>query len=239
MTRISVLRTARAVLVGLSALAASVAASTLLAHADASTQAFDPVDAGRGYVYWVKEHDTAGDALPGRTVTLTVQRAPGPGAAVAPSDATGRVTGARGQAATQVSGGDGLAYFRLWTSTTPGENDFIWQDANYSGLVTVVGRAVPGGVASASPVAGRVGTVASRHAAGAGTAAAAGHAHLPPAAMPPLAAALLAMLLVFIFVPPVLARNAALAELAARLVGRAAPGLVAGSPSPSEAQAGG
>jgi hypothetical protein len=208
-TRISVLRTARAVGTGLCALGAAVAASTLTVHAFDRVQSFDPVPAGRGYVYFVKEHDPQGDPVAGRTVTISVQHVPGAGASVAPCDAQGHPTGPALQTATEPSGIDGLAYFLIRTSTTPGENDFTWQDGTYTGQVVVVGTPVGGeaaaasrqGAGAATPNADRGGVRGPR-----GTVPVAARSHLPPLAMPPVAAAFLATLLVWLFLPPVLAR---------------------------------
>jgi len=205
-----VLRTARAAVCGLCALGAAVAASTLSAHAFDRVQTFDPVPAGHGYVYYVKELDVQGQPLAGRTVTVSVVHAPGDGASVAPCDAEGHLTGAAAPTATQVSGADGLAYFRLRTSTTPGENDYSWQDGTYSGQVVVVGKPVSAGASAASRQAESTATPGGGHGGGArpvGVVQVAARPHLPPTAIPPVAAALLATLLVWLFLPPVLARR--------------------------------
>lgn len=198
------LRPARAALSALCALGAAAAASTLTAHAFDTVQSFDPVPAGQGYTYYVIEHDFNNQPVQGRAVTISVQRAPGRDAAVAPGDAKGIPTGAWGQTATQVSGADGLAYFLLRTSTTPGENDFTWQDGTYTGQAVVIGR--PLAAATAGRKAGA--TAAPKPApTPLPLDPAAARSQLPSAAVPPLAVALLATLLVWLFLPPVLARR--------------------------------
>jgi hypothetical protein len=196
-----------AALAGLGALAAA-ALTTATVHAFENTQSFDPVPAGRGYVYYVREADTDHQPISGRRVTMSVQHAPGPDATVAPSDAKGKPTGPAGQTASEVTGDDGLAFFVIKTSTTPGDNEFVWQDGTYTGQVVVVGKPL-GAAATASPRGGGAG----HHAR---TPARAVPAHgLPSSAMPPLAAGLLASLLVFLFAPPVVARRLERLQLAA------------------------
>lgn len=215
---------ARAVLPGLCAAAAAVATCTT-ALAYSQTKYTDPIAAGRSYVYYVHEVDTDRQPWAGRTVTMTVKQAPGGDASVAPSDSAGHATGPAGQSATGVSGADGLVFFILTTSATPGENDFVWKDDTYDGLVVVLGV---GHSPSASPSAaagshgqgrggGGAGTTGagsggSSHGSSPGSAVTAGsRARLPQASMPPLAAALLAVLLVWLLLPPVLARRPAFA----------------------------
>lgn len=193
-------RPRRAALAGLGALAAA-ALTTATVHAVEQSQSFDPVPAGRGYVYYVREADTEHQPISGRRVTMSVQHAPGPDASVAPSDAKGKLTGPAGKTASEVTGDDGLAFFVIKTSTTPGANEFLWQDGTYTGQVVVVGKPLNGAAATAAPRGAgpgrRAGGVTRRPPA---------HA-LPSTAMPPLAAGLLSSLLVFLLAPPVLARR--------------------------------
>lgn len=233
------LRRAREVLSGLTVVVAAASASTLTAHAFDKVQSVDPVPAGRGYIYYVREHDSDDQPLQGRTVTMSVQRAPGSDATVAPCDPQGHTSGSPAQTATQVSGADGLAYFFIRTATTPGENDFTWQDGTYSGQVIVIGKpvaaatatATAGGAtgtaqaastsASATPRAGAAGG-SRRGGTGAGPQGAAEPAaarvSLPSPTVPPLAAALLATMLAWLFGPALVQRHEArLAQLARRL----------------------
>jgi hypothetical protein len=85
---------------------------------------------------------------------MRVQSAPGTDASVAPADASRRATGPQGNQASTKSGADGLAYFALELSPTPGENDFVWDDGVFTGLVVVVGTPAPAGTHPA-PVVGR------------------------------------------------------------------------------------
>jgi len=192
---------------------------------------------GRSYVYYVHEVETDRQPWAGRTVTMTVKQAPGSDAAVAPSDAAWHATGPPGQSASGVSGDDGLVFFILTTSATPGENDFVWKDDTYDGLVVVLGVKPPrpsgssGGGASGSQGQGHGGGAGGTTAGSGGssrggsvtTPATAARAGLPQASMPPLAAGLLAVLLVFLLLPPVLARRPAFA-----LVGGMPAGFEAG-----------
>lgn len=200
---------ARAVLVGLSASLAAVAACTATALAFDRVETLAPIAAGRAYLYFVKELDVDQQPIAGRTVTMAVQQGAGPDASVAPSDSKGHATGTAGATATEVSGDDGLAYFLLRTSSTPGRNEFTWKDPDYSGEVVVVGKSLSG--AGASPSASGGGTHAGGKGGGIGAHTRA--AHLPPVAMPPLAAALLAFLLVLLLAPPVVSRYVRKLEL--------------------------
>ena len=205
---------ARAVLVGLSASLAAVAACTATALAFDRVETLDPVAAGRAYLYFVKEVNADQQPMPGRTVTMAVLHGAGPDASVAPSDSKGRATDSAGATATEVSGDDGLAYFLLRTSSTPGRNEFTWKDHDYSGEVVVVGKSLSGAGASPSASeqsAGGGGTHTGGKAGGTGAHARA--AHLPPLAMPPLAAALLAFILVLLLAPPVVSRYVRKLEL--------------------------
>jgi hypothetical protein len=136
----------RVLAAGLAAGAAALAmASPALAYS--RVDKLDPILSGRGYVYYVKEVDTSNHPIAGRTVTMSVGTVPGVGATVAPSDASGHLTGNAGQTTSVVSGPDGLAYFALHTSPTPGLNEFLWHDDDYTGQVLVEG--LPHGVPSA------------------------------------------------------------------------------------------
>lgn len=219
----------RAVLTGLSALAAAVATTSVTAHALDRTESLAPVPAGRGYVYWVKEVDNDHQPIAGRTVTMTVQHGAGSDATVAPSDANGHATGQPGQTASELSGSDGLAFFILKTSSTPGDNEFTWRDDTYSGQVVVVGQPLAGATAQAKAANTGKGSGAKAKGAGAGAAHVAGRAGLPGVAMPPLAAALLAFLVVLLVAPPALARRAR------ALAAASSAGLAASRPAPSEA----
>ena len=223
---------ARAVLAGLCATAAAVATCSLTALAYDRTDNPDPIFAGRNYTYFVKEIDTDRQPIQGRTVTMTVKHGAGPDASVAPSDASGHPTSPAGASASEVSGADGLAFFILHTSTTPGENDFVWRDDTYSGLVVVVGKPLGNVSPSATAGAGAGSAGAGGHhgradAGGGGSestrGAASGHARLPQTAMPPLAAGMLAFLLVWLLLPPVLQRHLALALRPALSGARPAP----------------
>jgi hypothetical protein len=150
-TRFAVSRAARLAPIGFAAVIAAALGSVTPALAFDKVDRLQPVQAGRGYVYFVHEVDAQKQPLPGRTVTVKVGTVPGAGASVAPSDARGHATAAAGASATEVSGADGLAYFVLHTSTTPGENEFIWSDTSWSGEVLVTGLAA--GAAAPSPSA--------------------------------------------------------------------------------------
>jgi len=227
----------RSVLTGLCAAVAVVTSGTT-ALAYSQTKYTDPIVAGHSYVYYVHEVDTDRQPWAGRTVTITVSKAPGADASVAPSDSAGHATGPSGQSASGVSGADGLVFFILATSATPGENDFVWKDDTYDGLVVVLGVAPSpsaspaGGGAAAGGGAhprggGGSGTTAgpqrSSGGAGSSSGAAAARARLPQTPMPPLAAGLLAVLLVWLLVPPVLARRLSLVLPASLPGGRPAP----------------
>lgn len=191
---------ARTVLAGLFA-AAAAAACSVTAHAFDRTESLDPVSAGRGYVYYVKELDTDHQPVQGHVVTMSVQQGAGGDASVAPCDPGGHPTGPAGQTASELSGPDGLAYFFIKTSTTPGTNEFTWKDDTYKGQIVVVGKPLPGAAAKPSH------SGASAHPAPGAPAAAAARAKLPQRAMPPLAAGLLAFLVVCLVAPPLLARH--------------------------------
>lgn len=192
----------------LCAAAAATATCSVTAHAFDRTESLDPVPAGRGYVYYVKELDTDHQPIPGHVVTMSVQQGAGADASVAPCDPKGHPTGPAGQTASELSGADGLAYFLIKTSTTPGTNEFTWKDDTYHGQVVVVGRPLPGAAgATARRATGASHAATAAAAAAAAARAAAAHAKPPQGAMPPLAAGLLAFLLVWLVAPPLLARR--------------------------------
>jgi len=177
-----------------------------------------PVPAGRGYVYYVRETNNDHQPLAGRTVTMKVQNAAGPGATVAAADAKGHPSGPEGQTATESSGPDGLAYFLLKTSTAMGVNEFVWDDGNYTGQVLVTGLG-PGG-ATPSPTPNPTPAAAAAHGGsgaakggGGGPSAAALRGRLPATPIPPIAAGVVAAGLVWLVVPGLLRRR----------VGRASP----------------
>jgi hypothetical protein len=219
---------ARAVLAGLCAAAAAVATWSLTALAYDRTDHPDPIVAGHTYTYFVKEIDTDHQPIRGRRVIMTVLRGAGPDTAVAASDANGNTEDQPGPSASEVSGADGLVYFVLRTSSTPGENDYAWRDDTYSGLVVVVGK--PSGVASPSASAGAGGAGGHRGGASGGGGGSGSknvadfdRAALPPTSMPPLAAGMLAFLLVWLLVPPLLQRHVAFARRSALPGTRPAP----------------
>ena len=193
---------ARTVLTGLCAAAAAAATCSVTAHAFDRTESLDPVPAGRSYVYYVKELDTDHQPVQGHVVTMTVQQGAGADASVAPCDPKGHPTGPAGQTASELSGSDGLAYFLIKTSTTPGTNEFTWKDDTYNGQIVVVGKPLPGAAAKPSRNTGTSHATPS-----ADRTAAAARAKLPQRAIPPLAAALLAFLLVCLIAPPLLVRH--------------------------------
>jgi len=134
--------------------------AVLVALVPAPVLGYDKVDrqqpqtAGTALAYYIREANSQDQPQPGRTVTMRVQSAPGTGASVAPADASRRATGPQGNQASTKSGADGLAYFALELSPTPGENDFVWDDGVFTGLVVVVGTPAPAGTHPA-PVVGR------------------------------------------------------------------------------------
>ena len=170
-----------------------------------------PVPAGRAYVYYVHEVDTDHQPIEGHTVTISVQRAPGSDATVAPSDSKGHPTGPAGQTASQQSGSDGFAYFLLTTSKTPGDNEFTWTDGTYTGQVVVVGLGATA-LASASPSGaaahGRAGSTGGKRPSAVTVGAGSTKPHQPPGGIPPLAAGIVAAVLVWLLAPPALARRA-------------------------------
>jgi hypothetical protein len=227
---------ARAVLAGLCAAAAVAATCPSIALAYDHTDYPDPIIAGHNYTYFVKEIDTDRQPIQGRSVTMTVKHGAGPDSSVAPSDPSGHATGPAGASASGVSGADGLVFFILHTSTTAGENDFVWRDDTYSGLVVVVGTPLGGESVTARPGShggaaasgghhGASGAGSSSGGSGSGSSSggASARARLPHTAMPPLAAAMLAFLLVWLLVPPVLRRHITLALPAALSGARPAP----------------
>jgi hypothetical protein len=142
------------------ALAVPLALAIVLALLPLRVLGYDKVDrqqpqtAGTALAYYIREANSQDQPQPGRTVTMRVQSAPGTGASVAPADATRHATGPQGNQASTKSGSDGLAYFALELSPTPGENDFVWDDGVFTGLVVVVGTPSPAG-SHTPPVAAR------------------------------------------------------------------------------------
>lgn len=128
-----------------------LAVSVLLALAPVRVLGYDKVDrqqaqvAGTALAYYIREANSQDAPQPGRTVTMRVQSAPGTGASVAAADATRHPVGPQGTQASTKSGADGLAYFALELSPTPGENQFVWDDGVFTGLVVVVGSPAPAG----------------------------------------------------------------------------------------------
>jgi hypothetical protein len=128
-----------------------LAVSALLALAPVRVLGYDKVDrqqaqvAGTALAYYIREANSQDAPQPGRTVTMRVQSAPGTGASVAAADATRHPVGPQGTQASTKSGTDGLAYFALELSPTPGENQFVWDDGVFTGLVVVVGSPAPAG----------------------------------------------------------------------------------------------
>ncbi|MDB5114296.1 MAG: hypothetical protein JWL78_1366 [Chloroflexi bacterium] len=128
-----------------------LAISALLALAPVRVLGYDKVDrqqaqvAGTALAYYIREANSQDAPQPGRTVTMRVQSAPGTGASVAAADATRHPVGPQGTQASTKSGADGLAYFALELSPTPGENQFVWDDGVFTGLVVVVGSPAPAG----------------------------------------------------------------------------------------------
>jgi hypothetical protein len=208
--------------VGLAALVAAAAAavgSPMPALAFDKVDQLQPVQAGRGYVYYIREADVQKQPLAGRPVTVKVGKVPAPDAAVAPADAQGHATGPAGVTAVEQSGADGLAYFLLRTSSTPGDNEFTWSDTTWTGQVLVTGQPASAASPTVSAPAGASGSSggAKGPTGGAGGAGATAKpksptpaqlaGRLPTAAVPPLAAGLAAMGLVWLTVPPYLARR--------------------------------
>ncbi|HXA29539.1 MAG TPA: hypothetical protein VN193_12440 [Candidatus Angelobacter sp.] len=176
-------RAVRLAPIGLAALLAAALGSVTTALAFDKVDRLLPVQAGRGYVYYLDEVDASRQPLAGRSVTMKVGTVPGPGASVAASDAKGHPTGTPGASATAVSGSDGLAYFVLRTSTTPGDNQFTWSDTSWTGEVLIAGLppagATPSPTAAPTPTASPL-SAAAGPGAGAGAAAGGGHGG-PPA----------------------------------------------------------
>lgn len=206
-------RTARLAPIGFAAAIAAALGSATAALAFDKVDNLQPIQAGRGYVYYVHEVDVQKQPVQGRTVTVNVGKVPGRDATVAPADAQGHATGPAGAAAQELSGTDGLAYFLLRTSTTPGVNEFTWTDTTWTGEVLVTGQPAP----SSSPAAGSGAAAGSSHggtASGAGgsggsgkAASASTAARTPGRGVPPVAAGLAAMVLAWLVLPPVLARR--------------------------------
>lgn len=134
-----------------------LAVITLLALAPSRVLGFDKVDrqppqtAGTALAYYIREANSQDAPQAGRTVTMRVQSAPGTGAKVAAADASRRAVGPQGNQASTKSGADGLAYFALELSPTPGENQFVWDDGVFTGEVVVVGTPAPAGGVHAAP----------------------------------------------------------------------------------------
>lgn len=141
------------------ALVALPALAALLALLPARVLGYDKIDrqqpqtAGTALAYYIREANSQDAPQAGRTVTMRVQSAPGTGASVAPADASRHAVGPQGNQASTKSGPDGLAYFALELSPTPGENDFVWDDGVFTGLVVVVGTPAPAGARPAPVVA--------------------------------------------------------------------------------------
>jgi hypothetical protein len=130
---------------------ALLAVATVLALAPVRVLGYDKIDrqppqtAGTALAYYIREANSEDAPQAGRTVTMRVQKAPGTGASVAAADAGRHIVGPQGNQASTKSGPDGLAYFALELSPTPGENDFVWDDGVFTGLVVVVGTPAPVG----------------------------------------------------------------------------------------------
>jgi hypothetical protein len=128
-----------------------LALAVLLALAPVRVLGYDKVDrqppqtAGTALAYYIREANSQDAPQAGRPVTMRVQSAPGTGASVAPADASRHAVGPQGNQASTKSGADGLAYFALELSPTPGENQFVWDDGVFTGLVVVVGTPAPVG----------------------------------------------------------------------------------------------
>lgn len=195
-----------AISVGTAVAAASVM-STVTAHAYDRIDTLQPIPAGHSYVYYVKELDPARLPLGGRPVTMKLAQGAGSDATVAPSDSAGHPTGPAGKTATENSGADGLAFFILKTSTTPGENVWTWQDPTYTGEVVVYGSQAGAASGAGAGSGGR------RHARPLPPAS----TRLPQGAIPPLGAALIAGGLVWLLAPPLLRRQLGDLELPATL----------------------
>jgi len=235
--------TARLAPLGLAAVIAATVGSLTTALAFDKVDHLKPIQAGRGYVFFVKEVDTNQQPLGGRRVTADVGRVPGAGASVAPCDAQGHATGPAAESASAQSGDDGHVYFLLRTSSTPGENEFTWTDATWTGEVLVTGEAPASALAGAASGGGSGGANGAGGVGGVGAAGAAGGpggtgggapsaaalaGRLPARGVPPLAAALAAAGLVWLVLPGVLAgrRREALMpmpDLATRLPRAIAP----------------
>lgn len=197
-------RFARIAAVALGLLAAGVGSATVALAFD-KVDTLQPVQAGRGYVYYIREVDAQKQPLAGRTVTVKVGTVPGSDASVAPSDSGGHASGAAGASATEQSGSDGLAYFLLRTSTTPGQNQFTWTDTTWTGEVLITGTAPAAATAKPASAAagghGSTGGGVATHSAATSSAQAGGRG------LPPIAAGLIATAAVWVAVPPVLARR--------------------------------
>jgi hypothetical protein len=200
---------ARLLPIGLAALtAAALGSVTSVSAAFDKVEPLPPIQAGRGYVYYLHEVDAQKQPVAGRTVVVKVGTVPGPGASVAASDAEGHLAGPAGPTAKASSGADGLVHFVLRISTTPGVNEYIWDDGNHQGQVLITGLAG----AQASPGAGS-GAGAVRGAAAGGTSAPGGPTaaqlarRLPARRVPPLAAGLAGAALCWVLLPGLLARR--------------------------------
>lgn len=241
-------RAVRLAPIGLAALIAAALGSVTTALAFDKVDRLLPVQAGRGYVYFLHEVDASKQPLVGRSVTMKVGTVPGPDATVAASDPKGHATGTPGLSATAVSGSDGLVYFVLRTSTTPGDNQFTWSDTSWTGEVLIAGvppaGATPSPTVAPSPTASAVPPAVG--AAGAGAGGAAGGRGGPPAstrapahprsapaaarvvggggAFPPVLAGVLATALVWLALPlTLLLARRRRAGLAAALASMAGP----------------
>ena len=191
-------RSVRLAPIGLALAIAAALGPATAALAFSKTDTEKPVEAGRGYVYYIREVDANKNPLAGRTVVMSVGTVPAADATVAASDAAGHVSGTPGRTANEQSGADGMVYFVLRTSATPGQNQFTWSDTAYTGQVLVTGTAP----ASASP---RPGAAAGTAKGGAAPRASVAGSH--GFVVPPPAAGIAASALVWLGGPALLVRR--------------------------------
>jgi hypothetical protein len=191
--RFAVLRAVRPAAIGFAALVAAALGPVTTALAFDKVDHLQAVQAGRGYVYFLRELDAHKQPVAGRTVTVKVGTVPGGDASVAPSDAKGHATGPAGATASAISGADGLVYFVLHTSTKPGDDEFIWNDVSWTGEVLITGLAPTAALPAAAPAAKSVAKPPAHNAAAA--------APSPSHGLPPWAAGLIASALVWAGLP--------------------------------------